>query len=175
MTDILTSLHGRRVGLDADDTLIINRRDGIQVQPGGFVSSVVTVTSAELLALNATPKTILAAPGAGLAIIPRLVLVNKPAGTAYGGIATGEDLVLKYTNGSGSQCSSAIETTGFLDQTTTQTRVVGPPGASGATAVAWAPTANAAVVMHLLVGEITTGDSPLYVRVWYQVIPTTLP
>lgn len=175
MVEILTSLHGRRVGLAADDTLVINRRDGIQVQPGGFVSSVVTISSAELLALNATPKTILAAPGTGLCIIPRLVLINKPAGTAYADVAAGDDMVLKYTGTSGSQCSSAIECTGFLDQTTTQTRVVGPPGASSTTAVAWVPTPNAAVVLHMLNGEVTTGNSPLYVRVWYEVIPTTLP
>jgi hypothetical protein len=124
----------------------------------------VTITSAELLALNATPKTLIAAAGANLAIIPQLVLVRHAGGTAYGGIAAGEDLVLKYTNGSGTACSENIETTGFLDQTTAQIRAV-----RGA---ATTPVANAAVVAHLLTGEITTGNFDLIVRVWYDIVPT---
>lgn len=170
MPDILTSLHGRKFGLGPNDELIVNRKDGHQAVIGG--SAFKAVTSAQLLALNATPQTIIAAPGAGLAIIPTRTIVYKPAGTAYAGIATGEDLVLKYTNGSGAQCSGVIETTGFLDQATAQTRVVGMPGATGTTAGDYAPVANAAVVLHLLVGEITTGDSPLYVRVWYDIART---
>ena len=34
---------------------------------------------------------------------------------------------------------------------------------------------TAAIVLHLLTGEITTGDSPLVVRVWYDILPMTLP
>jgi hypothetical protein len=33
------------------------------------------------------------------------------------------------------------------------------------------PVANAALVLHMLTGEITTGDSPLHVRVFYRVVP----
>lgn len=140
--------------------------------PRSAASLPASITSAQLLALNATPITVVAAPGAGLAIIPQRVVIYKPAGTAYAGIAVGEDLVLKYTNGSGAQCSSVIETTGFLDQTTAQTRVAGMPGSVTTTAGDYAPVANAAVVLHLLVGEITTGTSPLYVRTFYDIIKT---
>jgi len=170
MVDILTSIHGRRLGLSADDRLVMNRKQGGQILLGA--APTVTVTSTQLLALNATPQTIVAAPGAGLAIIPSRVAIYKPAGTAYAGIAAGEDLVLKYTNGSGAQCSSVIETTGFLDQATAQTRVAHDPGSMTTVAGDYAPVANAAVVLHLLSGEITTGDSPLYVRVWYDIINT---
>lgn len=135
------------------------------------LQTTVTITSAELLALNATPKSIVAAPGQGLAILPLRTVIHKPTGTAYAGIASGEDLVLKYTNGSGGQCSSVCETTGFLDQTTVQTRAFGMPGSSGSTAGDVTPVGNAAVVLHLLTGEITTGDSPLYVTCYYSVIP----
>lgn len=124
------------------------------------------VTSAQLLALFATPQTIIAAQGAGIAAVPYRIAIHKPAGTAYGGIAAGEDLVLKYTDASGAECSMQIETTGFLDQTTVQTRVAYLPAA------AVAPVANAAVVLHLLVGEITTGDSPLHVEVLYDIVRT---
>jgi hypothetical protein len=168
--DYRTSIHGRLFGIGGDGTLIVNRPDGDQELFGARVT--VTVTSAQLLALNATPKTLIAAPGAGLAIIPRRVALYKPAGVAYAGVATGEDLVLKYTGTAGAQCSGVVETTGFLDQATAQTRVVGPPGASGATAGDTTPVANAVIVLHMLTGEIITGDSPLYVRVWYDVIKT---
>lgn len=170
MENILTSIHGRRLGLGRDGGLIMNRQDGSQSLLGLYKTA--TISSAQLLALNATAQSVIAAPGAGQAIIPVRVAIHKPAGTAYSGIAAGEDLVLKYTNAAGAQCSSVIETTGFLDQATAQTRVAGMPGATGATAGDFIPSANAAVVLHLLTGEITTGNSPLYVRVWYDIIPT---
>lgn len=174
MPDIQVSLHGRRIGLAAEEDgggLVINRRSGNQVLLGQFVTK--EITAAQLLALNATPITIVAAQGASVAIIPTRVTIYKPAGTAYAGVATGEDLVLKYTNGSGAQVSGAIETTGFLDQTTAQTRVAGMPGATGATAGDYAPVANAAVVLHLLTGEIITGNTSIFVRVHYDLTPVT--
>ncbi len=61
----------------------------------------VKVTSAQVLALNATPITLVAAPGADYAAIFEGAIIYKPAGTAYAGIAGGEDLSVKYTDGSG--------------------------------------------------------------------------
>lgn len=174
MPQIQRSILGRRLGLASEQEgggLIINRKAvGSQTLLGMRCSA--TISSAQLLALFATPQTILAAQGSGIAIIPKCVVVYKPAGTAYAGIAAGEDLVLKYTNASGAQCCSVIETTGFLDQTTAQTRVAHTPGSMTTVAGDYAPVANAAVVMHLLTAEITTGDSPLYVRMFYDLIQT---
>lgn len=132
----------------------------------------VTITSAELLALNATPKTILAAPGAGLANVLVDVVAYKAAGTAYAGIAAGEDLSIKYTDSSGLEVAQ-IETTGFLDQATAQTRYAKAfNAASGISSIT--PVANAVLVMMLLTSEITTGNSDLKLRVYYRTIPTTL-
>lgn len=128
----------------------------------------VTVSSAELLALNATPKTIVAAPGSGLAIVPIAALLFLDYGTAaYAGIAAGEDLAFKYTNAAGTQIFT-VEATGFLDATADAIRYA-DAGSSLLT-----PTANAAVVLHMLTGEIITGDSPLKIRFFYRVVPTTL-
>lgn len=159
---IVTPILDRRVGLGDSGELIVNKSDGLQEVFG--LSRTVTVSSAQLLALNATPQTIIPAPGALLAVVPRRVEIYKAAGTAYAGIAAGEDLVLKYTGAGGAECSGQIETTGFLDQTTDQTRIAHTPS------VAFAPVANAVVVLHLLVGEITTGNSALRVRVWYDLV-----
>lgn len=169
----LTSVHGRRMGLTPSGAMVLNKDDGSQEVLGHSVT--VTVTSAQLLALNATPQPILAAQGTGFAILPKRVAIRHAAGTAYAGIAAGEDLVLKYTNGSGAQCSSVIETTGFLDQTTAQIRVAHAPASTGSTAGDYAPVANAAVVLHLLSGEITTGDFDLIVKLWYDVLDTSFP
>lgn len=136
----------------------------------------VTITSAQLLALNATPQQVVAAPGANKAIIFEGAVIHKPAGTAYAAVAAGEDLSFKYTDASGAEVG-VCETTGFVDQATAQTRYVRPTAVGGgvaATATQFTPVANAALVLHLLVGEITTGTSPLRLRVFYRVVPTVL-
>lgn len=135
----------------------------------------VTITSAQLLALNATPQTVVAAPGSGRAIIFEGAELYHGTGTAYGGIAAGEDLSFKYTNSSGQELG-VCETTGFLDQTTVQTRYCRPQtGAiSAGTVSSYTPVENAVLVCHLLTGEITTGNMDLKVRVFYRIVPTTL-
>jgi hypothetical protein len=132
----------------------------------------VTITPAQLLALNATPQTIVAAPGAGLFLAFERALLHKPAGTAYSGIASGEDLSIKYTDASGLELSQ-IETTGFLDQATAQTRWASRHTAASA-ANQITPVENAPLVLHLLTGEITTGNSNLLLRVFFRVVPFTL-
>lgn len=136
----------------------------------------VTITTAQLLALNATPQTVVAAPAAGKAIIFEGAVLHKPAGTAYAGIGATEDLAFCYTNGSGIDVG-VVETTGFLDQATAQTRYCMPQtGALAAGTVSdFVPVAAAALVLALLVGEITTGTSDLIVRVYYRIVPTVLP
>lgn len=124
----------------------------------------IVITSAELLALNATPKTLVAAPGAGKLLVFDEAVVYKPAGTAYAGIAAGEDLAVCYRNLSGAQVNTSLETVGFLDQTTAQTRITRP------IVTEYTPVVNAALVMGLLSGEITTGDQPLYVTLQYHII-----
>jgi hypothetical protein len=133
----------------------------------------VTVSSAELLALNATPKTLVAAPGANLAnIFEGAVAFLDYNSAAYAGIAAGEDLAVKYTDSSGLQVGSC-ETDPFLTGTADATRFIHPyRAASGASQIT--PVANAALVLHMLTGEIITGDSPLKLRVYYRVVPMTL-
>jgi hypothetical protein len=141
----------------------------INPTPARTLQREVTITAAQVLALNATPQTLIPAPGAGFALLLESVAVTKPAGTAYAGIAAGEDLSVRYTNGSGAELAQ-IETTGFLDQATAQTRTAYPYRAASAIS-SQTPLANAAIVLHLLVGEITTGDSPLNVLVNYRIVP----
>jgi hypothetical protein len=137
------------------------------------VSADVTVSTGELLALNATPKTLISAPGDGKAIIfEGAVLFLDYNSVAYNGIAAGEDLSFKYTNSSG-LAVAGCETTGFLDQTADTMRYVRPTTAASGVSDQVVVN-NAALVLHLLTGEIATGNSPLKVRVYYRVVPTTL-
>ena len=163
------------------NNLVVASGGQVSVEAGGALNDAngalqryvdVVITSAQLLALNATPRPLVAAPGAGRALVFEGAIFHKPAGTAYAGIASGEDLSVKYTDASGTEVGQC-ESGGFLDQTTAQTRYVrATTAASASTAVT--PVANAALVLNLLVGEITTGDSPLNVRVFYREIPTVV-
>lgn len=129
------------------------------------------ISSALLLALNATPQTLVPAPGVGKAIIFQGMMIQKPAGVAYGGIAAGEDLSVKYTDAAGLELAQC-ETTGFLDQATNQIRYVRPQTAASGNS-SFTPVENAALVLHLLSGEITTGDQPLNYEVRYYLADVT--
>jgi hypothetical protein len=131
----------------------------------GIIQQDVTIATEDVLALNATPQELVAAPGVGKA----LVLVDAQlfldyATTDYDGVAAGEDLAIKYTDAAGDVLAT-IETTGFLDASADAYRHIYP-----AATAAQAPVANAALVAHLLSGEIATGDSPLKVRTRYRVV-----
>lgn len=128
----------------------------------------VTVSSAEILALNATPKTLVAAPGVGkiLQFIGALAVLDYNS-IAYDGIAAGEDLGIRYINGTGNFLAS-FEATGFLDQASDQIRIAPQysPLANNLTAA----NENQPLVLHMSGGEIATGNSPVKIRIWYRVI-----
>lgn len=134
------------------------------VNEEGLITLDVTLTTGQLLALFATPVSVIPAAGATKAA----VIVDVDAfydynSAAYAGIGGTEDLVLRYTDASGS-IMATIETTGFLDQTADQIRHVKGVGVT--------PVANAAVMAHMAVGEITTGNSPVRLRIRYRLIDT---
>ena len=167
--DILTRIEGRRMGLSSEGALILNLPSGGQVQLGLQVD--VTLTAAQVDALFTTPITVIPAPGVGFAIAVERVHAYLVAGTAFAGIAAGEDLVLKYTNAAGAQACGVIETTGFLDQATVQNRLVGMQGSTGATASDLTPVDNAPIVAALLVGDVTGGRA-LKLRIRYSIMQT---
>ncbi len=133
------------------------------------------VTAAELLALNATAIEMVAAPGAGKALVFMGAGIEYDfVATACTGVAAGEDLVFKYTNASGEQVSAHVETTGMIDQGNDELRWVAPVSADAAVSDV-TPLSNAALVLNLLVGEVADCGSPLDVRIYYRVIPVDLP
>ena len=118
----------------------------------------VTITSGELLALNATPKVLVAAPSASQYIeVKRLEFFLDFETTAYTSL---QDLSLEYATSGQLQL---IPSAGWLDGTSDKRRcahhsdilIVG---------------VGEAVTLKMLVGEILTGDSPLKVRVDYRIV-----
>lgn len=136
-----------------------------------------TVTAAEGQALNATVKELVPAPGAGRFLWPVTFVASinvagyTGAGTAFGGIAAGEDLTVWYGDGAGTAATTSlwatVETTGFLDQTTEQIRAV--EAALTVSAVAnFTPLANRNLVLNNS-GAITLGSS-FRVTTFYRII-----
>jgi hypothetical protein len=108
----------------------------------------VTVTNAQLKALRAAPKTLVAAPGAGK-VLEFISATIKNNGGANAITETADNMAVKFTDGSGAQVSQDIEATGFIDQTAaTITNAIRKVDSI----VAYASAANKALVLH------NTGD-----------------
>lgn len=165
---------GLRLGRNSLGQLLVNRlATGLGSDAQARVEGVARVTISAVLAaaMNTTPFELVAAPGALFVIIVNRVVVSKAAGTAFGGVATGEDLTVVYSGGSDNLVTN-IETTGFLDSATAEIRAthgpVDPTLGHDLTALL-----NTAVDLELLVGDIT-GGSPLIVDTYYERFPSFL-
>lgn len=123
-----------------------------------------------MLALRATPITIIAAPGAGKIIeFVSAVLCFDRAG-AY--TETADNLAFKYTDGSGQAVSETIETTGFL---TAAGDAVMPVKPITSAVILTAAGVNQAIVLHNTGdGELGGGnaDNEVLVKVAYRVHST---
>jgi len=128
----------------------------------------VSITAAEIKALRATPKTLVAAPGSGKVLEFLGTVLMLDAGSEV--LAEDADnLAIKYTNGSGNAASAAIECTGFIDQSS-DTIINAIPASDVIMA------ANAALVLHNTGDAEFTGnasnDAVLRVKVAYRVHST---
>lgn len=132
----------------------------------------VTITSAQLLALNATPQTLVAAPGSGKALVFGGAVAFLDYNSAAYAVDAADNLQIRYTDGSG-QLVAVCETDGFLTLTADAARYIQP--LVGSTTISdITPVANAALVAFMASSEVITGDSPLKLRVYYRVVPTSL-
>lgn len=132
-------------------------------------TAVVSMSSGELLALRATPKTLVAAPGAGflLQFLGAVLLLDATA-TAY--VESTANLAVKYTNGSGAKVSEDIEATGFIDQTA-DTMTTARPKLDAI--IAKSGCENQALVLHQIgAAEYTTGTGTIRAKVSYRVWTT---
>jgi hypothetical protein len=128
----------------------------------------VSVSSSELLALRATPKTLVASPGAGKVLEFTSAVLLLDAATAY--VESAANLSIRYNNTTGAKASDDIETTGFIDQSA-DTMTTARPKAD--VIVAKTGCENVPLVLHNVgSGEYTTGTGVMRVKVSYRVWTT---
>jgi hypothetical protein len=129
--------------------------------------------AADVLTLNSVPVTFIPAPGANkMIVVKRATFIYDYGTAAFGGIAAGEDLQIRYTDASGVLVMD-VETTGFLDQTNDETRLGFPNDATVAVPeIDGAPdNINEKVVLCLASGDITGGTaSTLQVTIDYAIV-----
>ena len=130
----------------------------------------VTIANAAVRTLNATPVTVIPAPGVGKAIVDVSVQAKYVYATAaFDSVGANDDLAFKYTDSSGAKVCGDIETTGWLDQSSSAWRATGPVVTS------MTPVENAAIVAHMLTGEVysAAGGGSLVIRAQYRVVDLT--
>lgn len=128
----------------------------------------VTVTSAELLAIAASPKTIIPARPDYTTIVHKALFVLNYGGTAY---QSNGLLGLYETDNSGKLITGTLTLAEFLGATAdTQKELV--PNVSTTEGIT--RLSNKAIVLTQATGESTAGNSPVDVHVWYSQIPSRL-
>ena len=146
---------------------LVNSLKSDDLHPNTIQIAEVAVTAAEMLALRATPKTLVAAPGAGyvLEFISALFIYDYAA--AF--VETDDNIDIKYTDTSGAIVSTELDAIGLLDATSDQIRTLKP------IVTDLTPVANALLCLHNSGnGEWTGTGSPCRVKVAYRVHATGL-
>lgn len=130
----------------------------------------VSLTSAQVKALETTQIELVAAPGAGKAI----KFMGAQLKLVYGGTnaftEAGDNLGIKYTDDTGVQVSQTIEMTGFIDQTASMYTSGEPANDAIVTAAA---AENAPLVLDNLGSAIAgnaANDNTLEVSVAYRIV-----
>lgn len=120
----------------------------------------VTLTSAQVLALNTTPQTLVPAPGAGRAIVVQGIVGRLTYNSAA--YATNTTMEFRYTNGSGTKV--AVDMASLLAATANKTQVVDQAAAE------FTVLANAPVVVNAATGNPATGNSPVEFTVYFYEV-----
>jgi hypothetical protein len=125
-----------------------------------------TISVAEMLALRATPKELVPAPGAGkvIELLGGILIYDFAAAFTE----STDNLAVKVENGSGAAVSETIETTGFLDATAD--KMIKVEAIKDALL-----TADKALVLHNTGdGEFGGTGSPLRFKIRYAIHETGL-
>ena len=165
-----TELGKKLPSLDHNKPGFNQRRDGVQsddINPAIIQYAEIDLSIAEMKALRASPKTLVAAPGAGycLDFVGAFMVYDYAAVFTE----TSDDLAIRFNNGSGAIASTTLDTTGFIDQTADQIRTFKPITTD------LTPVANAPLVLHNVGdGEFGGTGSPCRIKVAYRVHATGL-
>lgn len=159
------------VSLDEDridhETRIADLED-VAASDGSPRFTEVFIASGEVIALSATPKVLLSAPGASR-VIEFLGGVIFIASGSIPYVESGSNLAIRYVGSGGIQISEDIEATGFIDQSDDVMTMVRPKHGTVATQ---AQCENQPIVLHNLGVEYTAGDRHLRCKFGYRIWTT---
>lgn len=140
----------------------------------------VSLTSAVVKAIRATPATLVAAPGAGKALIYLGAMFFLDYGGTNVFTESTANMTVKYNSGAGAAAGFSIENTGFIDQAadmvTFNAPLTGGAAALGNIILAKAAIENLPLVLHNIgAGEIAGNagaDNVLRIRVFFATVRT---
>jgi hypothetical protein len=127
------------------------------------------LSSANILALQATPITLVAAPGVGFSIVPTMIVIKF-----FGGGAAYTDAGGAVQFSAGSMIAALATNAIFLVTTSPNRRLQTFPW-PGATDTAGNPPSddNAALVISKLTNNFAAGTGTATILVWFYTVPTT--
>lgn len=134
-------------------------------QSSGIITKKVSLTSAEILALNTTPKVLVQAAGAGTVIIPVFMMGKTTFATAA--YATNLALRAKYVAGADELFTNST----LLAVTATARQPFYPVAAGSVTANDNEYVENANLVLDVASGNPATGAGTLEVVIGYMISP----
>jgi hypothetical protein len=166
----LELLDGITAGTSAASKALVLDASGELDNVGVLKAQETLITNLQVLALNATPITVISAPAAGVRRIFEGADVFLDYGTGAFVADAGEDVVIQKAGG-GDVVSNAADSTLFTGTADTLVRLnrLSDSDASTVDDVA----AAAGYEITILVGEWITGDSVLKVRAYYRDIADT--
>lgn len=134
-----------------------------------------TLTSAQVLGMFATPVTLIPAPGAGLMNVVIFFQANLIFNTtAYAG---GGNFYLQYgtTSNSNFRATEVNASAAFIRRVASATYSIqgNISDTGGATGLLSTNSVNQAISITNLTGAFTTGNSTVRLQVWYTVVPST--
>ncbi len=135
-------------------------------EQGGYRT--VKITAAQMLALNTTPIQIVPAPGAGKLLVPTMMIASLVFNSAaYAVNASGASL--KYgVSGAGTSTGFTLSQAFLQSASGTNVQVVNQ--SSAATYLPATTDYNVPLTLIAATSDPTTGDSLLYVRVYFRVV-----
>ena len=134
--------------------------------PNDIQEATGTITSAEILALNATPKELLPAPASGYVNIVEEIELLLDFNTAAYVPDAGEDLTIEYEGGQ-DLITFDNDSNDFLVGTADERRLIKPPIYDE---IDLATIDAEAIRATILVGEVITGDSDVKWRIRYRTV-----
>lgn len=129
-----------------------------------------TLSSAQLLALRATPQTLVTAPGAGRYLdFVEATFFHDRGAAAYTITAGGDDLGLRFGNGAGTLIAT-LDSGGLLDSGADVTRILKAASVAPNVAQTGVVVENQGIVLHNIgANEWTLGDGTLTIETCYRV------